>query len=129
MRARTGFNRANAFFRQHALGLQEPRVFVRVDVVGNDTNGELVAEMSANRDDHRAFASADRAGYAEPQGAADLLCLFSSFNSHSPSCQIIHGEPSVFNPCVNRRRNARRAGAAAEMATPGPAKGVSTSSG
>ncbi|CPU62701.1 Uncharacterised protein [Mycobacteroides abscessus] len=69
VRARAGLDRADALGVEHARGAQEPRVLVRVDVVGDDPEAQHLGQLAAQERDERALAGADGAGDAEAQRA------------------------------------------------------------
>jgi hypothetical protein len=69
VRAGAGLDGGDPLGRQHGLAEQELGVLPRVDVVGDDGDGQLVAQGAAERGNGGGLAGADRAAEADAQGA------------------------------------------------------------
>ena len=68
VRAGTGFDGADSVSVEHAGRPQEARVFVGVDVVGDDAQPQGVSQFRADQGDQRAFSSTYRPTDSDPQG-------------------------------------------------------------
>ena len=72
VRTCSGLDRDDPRGVQHARGPDHPGVLVGVDVVGDDPDLQLVAEVGAEQHDERGLAGADGAADAQPELAGTL---------------------------------------------------------